>query len=612
MINKNTLSNRNFCLSNPERVKRWKTFKKTENHSKYCVETGKMTAEEEQMRQKLIKQYQRWKKEARADVDIVEELREMMDDETKLEDAFYRNLTFGTGGLRGVIGAGTNRMNIYTVARASQGVADYVIKHFEPERRKIAISYDSRIKSDLFAKVAAGVFVANGIFVFLYPQIMPTPCLSFAVRSLGCAAGIMVTASHNPSKYNGYKVYGEDGCQITTEAAREILGEIEKLDMFSDVKNSDFEDGLATGRISYIEEKIYTDFIEAVKRESVLFGEEVDKNISIVYSPLNGTGLNPVTRTLREMGYTNITVVDEQREPDGNFPTCPRPNPEEKEAMALGIEYAKRYHADLLLATDPDCDRVGIAVKGRDGEYVLLSANETGVLLFDYICSQRVKHGNLPDEPVMMKTIVTTDMGEQIARHYGVKTVNVLTGFKFIGEQIGVLEKQGREESYIFGFEESYGYLSGTYVRDKDGVNAAYLICEMFSYYATRGISLLDKLDELYDRYGFYLNTLHCYEFEGATGFDKMQRIMGSFREGIESFGGRKVIEILDYSKGIEHLPKSNVVKFLLEQSCSVVVRPSGTEPKLKIYVSVNAKNRKKALELETEVMAEVERMLEA
>lgn len=610
MINRNILSNRNLCLSNSERV-RWKerkSFWKTGNHSKYCVEMSNMTAEEQRMRQKLIKQYQRWKKEARADVDIVKELRDMMADEAKIEDAFYCDLAFGTGGLRGIIGAGTNRINVYTVARASQGLANYIIKRFEPEKRKIAVAYDSRIKSDLFAKVASGVFAANGIFVYIYPQLMPTPCLSFAVRSLGCAAGIMVTASHNPSKYNGYKVYGADGCQITTEAAKEILEEIEKLDMFSDVKNSDFEDGLKTGRIEYIEEKIDTDFIEAVKRQSVLFGDEVDKNVSIVYSPLNGTGLKPVTRTLKEMGYTNITVVNEQKEPDGNFPTCPRPNPEEKEAMSLGIEYAKKHNADLLLATDPDCDRVGIAVKDKKEEYVLLSANETGILLLDYICSQRVKHGEMPNEPVMMKTIVTTDMGEQIARHYGVRTVNVLTGFKFIGEQIGFLEEQGREESYIFGFEESYGYLSGTYVRDKDGVNGAYLICEMFSYYATRGISLLDKLNELYDRYGFCLNTLHCYEFEGAAGFDKMQRIMRGFRGRIESFGGRKVIKVLDYAQGIDGLPKSDVLKFLLEDNCSVVIRPSGTEPKLKMYVSVSAKSEEEALELERGIVAGVEK----
>ena len=361
----------------------------------------------------------------------------------QLEDAFYRDLAFGTGGLRGVIGAGTNRMNIYTVAKASQGLADYLKKNFaEPS---VAIGYDSRIKSDVFAKVAAGVFAANGVKVNIWPVLMPVPTVSFATRYLHTSAGVMVTASHNPSKYNGYKVYGADGCQITTEAAAEILTEIEKLDIFADVRTSGFEAGVANGSIRYIPDEVYTAFVEQVKSQSVLFGEEVNKNVAIVYSPLNGTGLKPVTRTLKEMGYTNITVVKEQEQPDGNFPTCPYPNPEIKEAMALGMEYAKKCNADLLLATDPDCDRVGIAVKNKAGEYELLTGNQTGMLLLDYICSQRVKHGKMPADPVMVKTIVTMDMGEQIATHYGLRTINVLTGFKFIGEQIGKLEQQGRQ-----------------------------------------------------------------------------------------------------------------------------------------------------------------------
>ena len=453
------------------------------------------------------KEYTRWCENATADADVTEELKNM--DAVKIEDAFYRNLAFGTGGLRGVIGAGTNRMNVYTVAKASQGLADYVNKHFE--NGSIAISYDSRIKSDLFSKVAAGVFAANGIKSYIYSELMPTPCLSFAVRKLGCSAGIMVTASHNPAKYNGYKVYGADGCQITTEAAEEILGEIEKLDIFADVKQCDFDKALSDGMISFIDESVTTDFIEEVKAQSVLFGESVDKNVAIVYSPLNGTGLKPVLRTLKESGYTNVTVVKEQEMPDGGFPTCPYPNPEIKEAMSLGMEYAKKCSADLLLATDPDCDRVGIAVKDKNGEYVLLSGNETGILLFDYICSQRVKHNKMPEEPVMIKTIVTMDMAKLIADNYGVRTIDVLTGFKFIGEQVGELEKIGKESSYIFGFEESYGYLSGGYVRDKDAVDGAFLICEMFSYYATQGISLLDKLGEIFDKYGACLNTLHSY-----------------------------------------------------------------------------------------------------
>lgn len=545
---------------------------------------------------KIMEEYHRWQQRALKDQDIVNELSEIEGDAIRIEDAFYRDLAFGTGGLRGVIGAGTNRMNIYTVAKASQGLSDYVNSHFPEEARSIAVSYDSRIKSDVFSKVAAGVFAANGIKVHIYPELMPTPCLSFAVRELKCSAGIMVTASHNPSKYNGYKVYGADGCQITTEAAAQILAEIEKLDIFDDVRSMDFETGVEEGKIRYIPESVYTAFVDAVKSQSMLDESvEIDKNVAIIYSPLNGTGLKPVLRTLKESGYDNITVVREQEKPDGNFPTCPYPNPEIREAMALGIDYAKKYQADLLLATDPDCDRVGIAVRSREGDYVLLSGNETGMLLLDYICSRRQETGRMPEDPVLVKTIVTIDMAERIAAHYGVRTVNVLTGFKFIGEQIGLLEKDNKAESYIFGFEESYGYLSGSYVRDKDAVDGAFLICEMFAYYRTRGISLLDKLNELYETYGYCLNTLHSFEFEGAAGFEKMQKIMADFRKGVDSFGGKKVVSCLDYSQGLDGLPKSDVLKFLLENHCSVVVRPSGTEPKLKTYISVSAENSEAA-----------------
>ena len=551
----------------------------------------------------IKREYERWLKLAAADADVSEELRRM--DETQMEDAFYRDLSFGTGGLRGVIGAGTNRMNIYTVAKASQGLSDYLKKNFSTP--SVVIGYDSRIKSELFAKMAAGVFAANGVTVNIWPALMPVPTVSFAVRYLGASAGVMITASHNPSKYNGYKVYGADGCQITTEAAGEILAEIQKLDIFSDVRTGDFDAAVAAGEIRYIPEEVYTAFVEAVKKQSVLFGEEVNKNVAIVYSPLNGSGLKPVTRTLKEMGYTNITVVKEQEQPDGHFPTCPYPNPEIKEAMVLGMEYARKCNADLLLATDPDCDRVGIAVKNRSGEYELLTGNQVGLLLLDYICQQRVKHGKMPADPVMVKTIVTMDMGELIAKHYGVRTVNVLTGFKFIGEQIGKLEKQGKADSYIFGFEESYGYLTGTYVRDKDGVNGAYMICEMFSYYASRGLALTDKLEELYKTYGYCLNTLHSYTFEGSAGFAKMQAIMQEFRSGIGSFGGKRVVKLLDYAPGIDGLPRSDVLKFLLEDNCSVVVRPSGTEPKLKLYISVSAKDRETAEMEEKEIVNSAE-----
>ncbi|MGN0761740.1 MAG: phospho-sugar mutase [Aristaeellaceae bacterium] len=544
--------------------------------------------------------YASWLENATGDADVAQELQDIRGCDDRIEDAFYRDLAFGTGGLRGVIGAGTNRMNIYTVAKASQGLADYVVKHFAPESRSMAISYDSRIKSDLFARVAAEVFVANGIRVHIYPELMPTPCLSFAVRKLNCAAGVMVTASHNPSKYNGYKVYGADGCQITTEAAAEILAEIEKLDIFANVKRENYDAALADGRISLIGEDVYTAFVDEVKKQSVLDkSAPVDRNVAIVYTPLNGTGLKPVLRTLRETGFTNITVVKEQEHPDGHFPTCPYPNPEIREAMALGMEYARKCQADLLLATDPDCDRVGIAVRDSKGEYVLLTGNETGMLLLDYVCARRTAMGTMPKDPVMVKTIVTIDMAERIAAHYGVRTVNVLTGFKFIGEQIGLLEKKGAEDSYIFGFEESYGYLSGSYVRDKDAVDGAFLICEMFAYYKTKGVSLLEKLNELYQQYGYTLNTLHSYEFEGSSGFEKMQEIMKSFRQGVDSFAGLKVEKCLDYSLGLDGLPKSDVLKYLLAGNCSVVVRPSGTEPKLKVYLSVCAPNREEAGKIE-------------
>ena len=551
----------------------------------------------------IKKEYDRWLKYATGDQDVVEELKQM--DEAQMEDAFYRNLAFGTGGLRGVIGAGTNRINIYTVAKASQGLADYLNKNYNTP--SVAIGYDSRIKSDVFAKVAAGVFAANGVQVHIWPTLMPVPTVSFATRYLGTSAGVMITASHNPSKYNGYKVYGAGGCQITTEAAAEVLSEIEKLDLFADVRQVEFAVGMEQGIIRYIPDQVYTAFVEAVKAQSVLYGEEVDKNVAIVYSPLNGTGLKPVTRTLREMGYTNITVVKEQEQPDGHFPTCPYPNPEIEEAMALGMEYAKKCNADLLLATDPDCDRVGIAVKNKAGEYELLTGNQVGLLLLDYICSQRQKHGKMPEDPVMVKTIVTMDLGERIATYYGVRTANVLTGFKFIGEQIGKLEQAGKAESFIFGFEESYGYLTGSYVRDKDGVDGAYIICEMFSYYATRGVSLLEKLNELHQIYGYCMNTLHSYAFEGSSGFAKMQAIMQAFRGEAKTFGGKRVVKLLDYAEGLDGLPKSDVLKFLLEGNCSLVVRPSGTEPKLKIYVSVKAEDQNEAENVETGIVKSAE-----
>ena len=545
--------------------------------------------------------YQTWLRKV-DDVDLSKELKGR--NEAQIEDAFYRDLEFGTGGLRGVIGAGTNRRNIYTVAKASQGLSNYICKHYPNGKRSVAISRDSRLKSDVFAKIAARVFAANGIEVHIYPQISPVPTLSFATRYLHCSAGVRVTASHNPSKYNGYKVYGEDGCQITTEAAAEVLSEIESIDIFKDIKLISYDEGFEKNLISYIPPKVLTAFIKEVKSQSLLGNESIDKNVAIVYTPLNGTGLIPVTRTLAESGYTNITVVKEQQFPNGYFPTCPFPNPEIQEAMALGRKYAKENNADLLLATDPDCDRVGIAVRDKDGNYKLISGNQTGRLLFDYICSRRIALGIRPKEPVLVKTIVTSDRAEKIANHYHVKTVNVLTGFKYIGEQIGLLEKQGKESNYIFGFEESYGCLTGTYVRDKDAVDGAFRICERFAYYKSKGISLLDKLDELYKTYGYTNNSLHNYEFDGSSGFEKRQKIRKKFRSGIKEIGGKKVIKSFDYLPGLDGLPKADVLKFVLEDESSIIVRPSGTEPKLKAYISITKESRQKAKE-EDQIIAD-------
>jgi phosphoglucomutase len=545
------------------------------------------------------REYYRWLENTSGDV--LDELRGMP--QVQIEDAFYRELTFGTGGLRGIIGAGTNRMNTYIVAKASQGLANYL-----GTGASVVIGYDSRIKSELFARTAAAVFAANGITVYLWSTQLPVPTVSFAVRKLSASAGVMITASHNPSKYNGYKVYGPDGCQITTEAAEDILDEINKVDVFSDVKRTDYTAAVVSGSIQSISDSVLTEYIEAVKGQSVLFGDTVDRNVAIVYTPLNGTGLIPVMRVLKETGFTNITVVEEQKMPDGCFPTCPYPNPEVREAMELGLQYCARNEADLLLATDPDADRCGIAVKDGN-DYRLLTGNEVGLLLLDYICEQRIKHGTMPLHPVLVKTIVTTGMAEKIAAHYGVDTVNVLTGFKFIGEVIGKMDAEGNGTDYIFGFEESYGYLTGIYVRDKDAVDAAFMICEMFAYYRSRGLSFLDKLRQLYETYGYCRNTLHSYAFEGSAGMEKMKSVMEAFRKGLTELAGRRVLRTEDYSYGLHGLPPSDVLLFDTGMD-SVVVRPSGTEPKLKVYISVTAKDPSEAEKREREILLDLESKL--
>ena len=500
------------------------------------------------MNKQAQENYKIWKKQALSDPDLRQEMNEIRDNEEAINDRFYRDLEFGTGGLRGILGVGTNRMNIYTVAKATRGYAKY-LKNREPSP-SVAIAYDSRINSQIFARVAAEVFADCGVKVHIWPELMPTPSLSFAVRYLRTSGGIVITASHNPSKYNGYKVYGPDGCQITTEAAAEIQKSIESMDVFRDLSVYPYEKGLADGMISIIPEECFHKYIDAVSAQS-LCGEDTDKNVRIVYTPLNGAGLKCVTTCLQKNGFSNIEIVKSQEHPDGHFPTCPYPNPEIREALEEGLKTARGKDADLLIATDPDCDRVGIAVRDEK-DFRLLTGNEVGLLLLDYICKRRVELGTMPKNPVCIKTIVTSDLAFRIAADYGVEVKEVLTGFKFIGEQIGFLEEKGEEERYIFGFEESYGYLTGGYVRDKDAVDGSLMIAEMFACYRARGESLIEALDALYQKYGYCLNTLHSYEFDGESGFDKMQSIMKNFRlDAPKALGGSEVISVSDYETKI-------------------------------------------------------------
>ncbi len=559
--------------------------------------------------------YSLWCENAKEDPDLKAELEGIKGDSEAINDRFYRDLEFGTGGLRGVIGAGTNRMNIYTVRRATQGFADYLNQEYK--NPSVAISYDSRIKSDVFSKAAAEVLAANGIKVHIYKQLMPTPCLSWAVRALKCQGGIMVTASHNPAKYNGYKVYGEDGCQITLRGAEIILEKINSLDMFSGVKHSDFDKELAAGNISYIDDSVIEEFYKRVLAEGINTDLCASSGLKVVYTPLNGTGNKPVREILKRIGITDVTVVKEQENPDGNFTTCPYPNPEIREALQVGLSYCEKVKPDLLLATDPDCDRVGIAVPDGKGGYALFSGNEVGAMLLEYICSQRIKKGTMPKNPITVKTIVTTDIVNLIAKEYGVEVIDVLTGFKFIGEQIGFLEAKGEENRYIFGFEESYGYLSGGYVRDKDAVDASMLICEMAAYYRTQGITLIQARENMYKKYGMFLQTLYSFEFDGESGMKHMEEIMTGLRNNHPTaIGGLKVERFEDYkastSKNIATgevkeliLPKSNVLAFYLENGCKAIVRPSGTEPKIKTYITAKAASKAEAEVIEQKIYAD-------
>ncbi len=526
-----------------------------------------------------------WLSRAGEDPDLTAELESVRNDADAVTDRFYRDLEFGTGGLRGVIGAGTNRMNIYTIRRATQGLADYINAEGLP--RQVAIGHDSRIKGELFSREAARVLAANGITAWLYPRLEPTPALSWAVRYLGCGAGICVTASHNPAKYNGYKVYGADGCQITLEAAAKVLAAIEQHDYFDDPKLVDYDEAVAAGSIRYIDDKCLSDFVDAVL--ALRPGNDVSK-LKLVYTPLNGSGLEPVKLLLSRMGVTQVTVVPEQEKPDGNFPTCPYPNPEIREAMETGLKLCDTVHPDLMIGTDPDCDRMGAAVPDGKGGYRLITGNEMGVLLFDYICRTRIANGTMPKDPVAVTTIVSTDMATPIAKKYGVELRRTLTGFKFIGEQIGKLEAEGHVERYIFGFEESYGYLSGGHVRDKDAVNAVMLACEAAAWYAAQGMSLLDAVNALYKEYGFYRNALKSYTFEGESGMHIMQGIMAKLRAGAPAeIAGYKVAGVTDYETEGTGLPKADVLEYRLENGAKLMVRPSGTEPKIKVYLSAVA-----------------------
>ena len=552
--------------------------------------------------------YKLWCENAKEDPDLQTELADIKNDIDEINDRFYRDLEFGTGGLRGVIGAGTNRMNIYTVRRATQGFADYLNQEYD--NPSVAVSYDSRIKSDVFSKAAAEVLAANGIKVYIYSELLPTPCLSFAVRALKCQGGIMVTASHNPAKYNGYKVYGDDGCQITLRGAEIILEKINSLDMFTGVKHSSFDEELAKGNISYIGDEVMEDFYKHVLAEGINTELCASSGLKVVYTPLNGTGNKPVREILKRLGITDVTIVKEQENPDGNFTTCPYPNPESREALEVGMKYCREVKPDLLLATDPDCDRVGIAVPDGD-DYALFSGNEVGAMLLEYICEQRIKNGTMPENPIAVKTIVTTDIVNLIGKEYGVEIIDVLTGFKFIGEQIGFLESKGEEKRYIFGFEESYGYLSGSYVRDKDAVNASMLICEMAAYYRTQGITLLQARENMYKKYGVFYQTLHSFTFEGESGMNKMTEIMTQLRENAPAeICGLKVVRTDDYQNGISKdiasgtetaltLPKSNVLAFFLEGGSKAIVRPSGTEPKIKTYFTAKTATHEEAEILE-------------
>jgi len=544
----------------------------------------------------FLEAYKRWMETDLEDPALKAELESIEGNEEEIKDRFAVSLKFGTAGLRGVLGAGSNRMNIYVVRQATQGLANWV--KTQAGNQLVAISYDSRINSDVFAKTAACVLAANGIKVRIYDALMPVPALSFATRYYEANAGIMVTASHNPAKYNGYKAYGPDGCQMTDEAADIVYAEIQKTDILTGAKMMSFEEGIEKGLIEYVGDDCKEALYDAIKARSVRPGICKTAGLKLVYSPLNGSGLVPVMRILEDIGIDDITIVEEQKYPDGNFPTCPYPNPEIFEALRLGLELAEKTGADLMLATDPDADRVGIAMKCPDGTYELVSGNEVGVLLLDYIAAGRIESGTMPKNPVAVKSIVSTPLADAVAANYGVELRSVLTGFKWIGDQIAGLEAAGEVDRFIFGFEESYGYLAGPYVRDKDAVIGSMLICEMAAYYRSIGSSIKQRLEEIYAKYGRYLNKVDSFEFPGLSGMDKMAGIMDDLRKNPPAeIAGYKVVKVTDYKKSEETgLPAANVLIFKLDGGAEVIVRPSGTEPKIKTYFTTLGKDVAEAL----------------
>ncbi|MDD6727974.1 MAG: phospho-sugar mutase [Eubacteriales bacterium] len=549
--------------------------------------------------------YNTWLEKADADPDLKAELESIKGNDDEILDRFYRSLEFGTAGLRGVIGAGTNRMNYYTVGRATQGLSDFLNKHFE--KPSIAIGYDSRIKSEYFSREAAKILAANGIKVYLYKELEPTPCLSFAIRYFKTSSGIILTASHNPAKYNGYKCYNSNGYQMTDEEAGETYEFIQKVDYFTGIKTMDFDKAVSDGLIEFMGDEVIDAFLAEVKKQCVNLGICEKADLKVIYTPLNGTGNKPVRKILDTIGVKNVYVVPEQELPDGNFPTCPFPNPEIEQAFECAIKMAENIKADLLLATDPDCDRVGIAVRNTDGKYQLMSGNEVGVMLLNYLLSQKKEQGTLSESSIAVKSFVSTDLAEAVAKKYNCTFKNLLTGFKYIGELITQLEAEGKADNFVMGFEESYGYLAGTHARDKDAVVASMLICEMASYYKVHGKSLIDVMNNLYDEFGYYLNSVSNYAFEGASGMEKMAEIMDTLRTNPpKEIGGYTVTRVDDYkaststdvaSGNVEKitLPKSNVLAYALTDGNKLIVRPSGTEPKIKAYVTAVGKDRQSA-----------------